>query len=46
MKVNIYFDDNGNPKAGNPPETGIFFRYYDKNNYYCVKLNMKNSPRW
>jgi hypothetical protein len=39
MTVNIYFDKKDEKKMGFAGETGIFFRYYDSQNYYLLRLN-------
>ena len=40
MKVNIYFDKLDEKSQGLAGMTGIYFRYYDAQNYYVLKFNV------
>lgn len=44
MKVNIYYDALNSGAMGIAGQTAIFFRYYDKTNYYVIKFNMPGRP--
>jgi hypothetical protein len=39
LKVNLYFDKIDEKTEGVAGQTAIFFRYYDENNYYVIKMN-------
>ena len=39
MKINIFYDKNKTGQVSKT-QTGIFFRYYDKSNYYVIRFNI------
>ena len=40
MKINIYYDKKADVNSIIHTQVGLFFRYYDKANYYVIKFNM------
>lgn len=45
MKVNIYFDKLDEKSQGLAGMTGIYFRYYDAQNYYVLKFNVPGKDQ-
>lgn len=39
LKVNVYFDKLDDNTEGVAGKTAIFFRYYDSNNFYVLRLS-------
>lgn len=40
MKINIFYDNKEQNAVGVAGQTAIYFRYYDKTNFYVLKMNM------
>ncbi len=45
MKTNIQYMGGGSGGKDIAGQTGLFFRYYDKTNFYVIKFNMPGRPQ-